>query len=828
MGMKRIVFMAFLILLATSFSATAVEFAGDDGSRSDVPSFVGYAPNRIVVNFDPSTLRGMDRAAMARGRTGIPALDIVGSRHGVMSLRPQFPGAKEKAFKGEVIDLAGWHKVKFSRNVDVLAVVEEYKAMPGVVDAQPVGIHRVSQLPNDPWYSPAHDPNYQWQLQMIQAPEAWEIETGNPAIIVAMLDTGVRYFHKDLGGSDASLADPTAVSGNMWINLTEKNGTPGIDDDGPLFNPWDRQYVDDWIGWDFVDDPCGPPGPFLCYPCCCFDGEDCLDVDNDPRDFHGHGTHCAGNVSAINNNEFATASPSGGWGSWYTPPFGNGVKVMALRIGWNAVYVLFEAGMVGMDYAAEALYYAANNGAKIASCSWGSDDSGGIGAAIDYFVGNGGLIFKAAGNDSTETADYLCARDDVLCVAATDQNDCKASFSTYGTWVDVSAPGVQVGSLWHSYSDPVNDYVNKLDGTSMATPLAASVAALIWSRDPGLSADQVQQYLFASADPIDGLLCNSPFAGKLGAGRINAFEAVLSVGTLPPPFADFSGTPTSGDAPLDVAFSDSSTGSVDSWSWDFGDGGTSTAQNPSHTYPAAGTYTVSLTVTGPGGTDTTTKTNYITVTTPAPVAQFSGTPTSGDAPLTVNFTDQSTGNVTSWSWDFGDGFGSTLQNPSYTYAAAGTYTVSLTATGEGGSDGETKIDYITVNPATSPRVGVSEPLAIGRYETSGRGRNKSTEFIPTSVFSPGDEVIIRATVTDSGGTVSGAIVVFDISGPESTTITSGPSDSNGIAEARWKTSAPKGKKGGTQTGEYTATVTNVTADGYVWDEIGTSTTFNVQ
>jgi PKD repeat protein len=731
-----------------------------------------------------------------------------------------------------------------------------------------------------------------------------------------MLDTGVRYFHKDLGGSNASLSNPTAVEGNMWINLAEKNGTPGIDDDGPLFNPWDRQYVDDWIGWDFVDDPCGPPGPFLCYPCCCFDGEDCLDVDNDPRDFHGHGTHCAGNISAINNNEFATASPAGGWGNWYTPPFGNGVKVMALRIGWNAVYVLFEAGMVGMDYAAEALYYAANNGAKIASCSWGSDDSGGIGAAIDYFVGNGGLIFKAAGNDGTETADYLCARDDVLCVAATDQTDCKASFSTYGTWVDLSAPGVQVGSLWHSYSDPVNDYVNKLDGTSMATPLAASVAALIWSRDPDLSADQVQQYLFASADPIDGLLCNSSFAGKLGAGRINAFQAVLSVGTPPPPFSDFTGTPITGDAPLTVNFTDASTGSVDSWAWDFGDGGTSTAQNPSYTYTAAGTYTVALTVTGPGGSDTNTKADYINVTSlpPAPVADFTGSPITGDAPLTVAFTDQST-NATSWSWDFGDGFGSTLQNPTYTYNAAATYTVSLTAAGEGGSDSETKVDYITVtsppppppiaefsgtptsgnaplavsfsdsstggeatswswdfgdggtstaqnptytynaagtytvsltaagpggsdietkvdyitvNTATTPSVGVSEPPITGRYGTFGRGKNKSTEFIPTSVFSRGNEVIIRATVTDSGGAVPGAIVVIGISGPEETTLTSGPSDSNGIAEAKWKTSAPKGKKGGTQTGDYTATVTDVTASGYVWDEIGRSTTFTVE
>ena len=105
--------------------------------------------------------------------------------------------------------------------------------------------------------------------------------------------------------------------------------------------------------------------------------------------------------------------------------------------------------------------------------------------------------------------------------------------------------------------------------------------------------------------------------------------------------ADFSGTPTTGQAPLTVNFTDLSTGSPTSWSWNFGDGGTSTLQNPSHTYSAAGQYTVSLTATNSAGPDSTTKTNYITVsaTVTPPVADFSGTPTTGQAPLTVNFTD---------------------------------------------------------------------------------------------------------------------------------------------------------------------------------------------
>ena len=164
------------------------------------------------------------------------------------------------------------------------------------------------------------------------------------------------------------------------------------------------------------------------------------------------------------------------------------------------------------------------------------------------------------------------------------------------------------------------------------------------------------------------------------------------------PTADFSGSPVSGQAPLAVSFTDQSTGSPTSWSWDFGDGGTSTQQNPSHTYSAAGQYTVGLTATNSAGSNTASKTNYVTVSA-APVANFSGTPTTGPAPLTVNFTDTSTGSPTSWSWTFGDGGTSTAQNPSHTYSVAGQYTVSLTATNSAGSNTATKTNYVTVTAA---------------------------------------------------------------------------------------------------------------------------------
>ncbi len=164
----------------------------------------------------------------------------------------------------------------------------------------------------------------------------------------------------------------------------------------------------------------------------------------------------------------------------------------------------------------------------------------------------------------------------------------------------------------------------------------------------------------------------------------------------PAPVADFSGTPTSGVAPVSVSFTDLSSGPVSSWAWDFGDGATSTLQDPSHDYTTPGVYTVALTATGPGGSGVETKVGYITIGDPPPVADFSANPPAGQAPLAVNFSDLSTGNVTAWSWTFGDGGTSSLQNPGHIYTLPGSYTVSLTATGPGGSDVNTMPDLVVV------------------------------------------------------------------------------------------------------------------------------------
>ncbi|RUA29098.1 MAG: hypothetical protein DSY76_03690 [Bacteroidetes bacterium] len=181
---------------------------------------------------------------------------------------------------------------------------------------------------------------------------------------------------------------------------------------------------------------------------------------------------------------------------------------------------------------------------------------------------------------------------------------------------------------------------------------------------------------------------------------------------LPPISADFSASPLSGGSPLNVQFTDATSGVPTTWKWYFGDGATSTDQNPSHTYTSPGLYTVQLVSGTSTEQDTIEKVDYISVTSGLS-ADFTATPLYGNTPLLVQFTDATTnGTPTSWFWEFGDGNTSTLQNPSHTYNADGLYTVKLTVTENADSSVAEKIDYINVGGIGFNEINLEESLRI--------------------------------------------------------------------------------------------------------------------
>jgi hypothetical protein len=348
---------------------------------------------------------------------------------------------------------------------------EIYTRMPGVVYAEPNYLQHLCVIPNDPDYG------QQWNLPNIYSESAWDTETGSSDVVVAVIDTGVDYLHEDL---DA----------NIWHNPGEIPDN-AIDDDG-------NGYVDDVIGWDFVDASGGAAG------------EDFVDQDNDPMDRQGHGTHVAGIAGAASNNGIGIASVA--WNC----------KIMPVRAGFKTPS---GGGVLESDDAAQAIVYAAENGAKVINLSWGDyQKSSLIEDAIQFAAEQGALICAAAGNENSSSLLYPAALENssVVAVGATDSQDKRAYFSNYGDWVHVSAPGASI------YSTYLNNFYTFMSGTSMATPHVAGLAGLLFSYFPELTPPEIKARIMRSVDILQDL-----DGENITSGRINAYMSLVAQYSTP-------------------------------------------------------------------------------------------------------------------------------------------------------------------------------------------------------------------------------------------------------------------------------------------------------
>jgi subtilisin family serine protease len=373
---------------------------------------------------------------------------------------------------------AAWQHLRLPKGLSVKAALARYGKLAGVVAVQPNYVYSLADTtPNDPSYG------LQYAPAKIQAPLAWDTTTGSSAVVVAIIDTGVRYTHEDL-------------SANMWRNPGEIPGN-GIDDDG-------NGYVDDVYGIDTVN------------------------KDSDPNDDFNHGTHVAGIVGAVGNNALGVAGVN--WN----------VRLMALKMFDQSGNGTSATAIAAFQYVIMMKRRGVN--VRVTNNSWGGAPEApafdqALKSAFDAAAAADILNVCAAGNGNSNndtTLFYPASYDspNIVAVAASDESDNRAGFSNYGaTLVDLAAPGVNIFSTMR-FSD--TSYGN-LSGTSMASPMVAGAAALVAAHDSSLSALSLKATLLNSVDVLpqwSGLV--------LTGGRLNVARALQTSITC-----SFNATPTS-------------------------------------------------------------------------------------------------------------------------------------------------------------------------------------------------------------------------------------------------------------------------------------------
>lgn len=358
--------------------------------------------------------------------------------------------------------------VEYAEPNFIYSIVEPQKSlsMPGPM--KPASYDSLNYSPNDPQFSQlwglintgSNEPGGRSPGQQgadIDAARAWDLTLGSKQVKIAVIDTGIDYNHPDLVD-------------NMWTNMAEKNGQPGVDDDG-------NGYVDDIHGYDFANN------------------------DGDPMDGHSHGTHCAGTIGAVHNN-------------------GIGVAGVMADVSLVGLKFLTDSGSGATANAIKAIDYATKIGVDIMSNSWGG---GGRSQALEDAIKrarDAGILFTAAagnsGTDNDSRPHYPSNYDveNVISVAAHTAGDSLASFSCYGKrTVHIAAPGHNI------LSTTKNGGYSVFSGTSMATPHVSGALGLLIAREGRLDVSAARERLMATSVPV-----NTYRRKVIKGGRLNAYN----------------------------------------------------------------------------------------------------------------------------------------------------------------------------------------------------------------------------------------------------------------------------------------------------------------
>ncbi len=447
-----------------------------------LPALAAHVPGQVLVVLDhPDALRVTANGQLAAASPGLDAALVT---------RGFVRGTTIVHKIGPLVDRDRRYLLLQSDDPDLdeAEAAAALASRPEIAVAAVNGLRQLFLVPNDPYFG------NQWHLQPgnsagIHLAEAWDLGLGVASTVIAIMDTGVDWSHPDLAGS-------------VWTNSGEVAGN-GLDDDG-------NGYVDDVRGWDFGNhDADARPHTTL---------EQGLDVGF-------HGTHCAGIAAAVTDNGVGVAGAAGG------------CRLMPLKI--------VDSNSAFTDAAiTEAFLYAIDNGADVVSMSFGGPDEGGAAAffqnLIDQATAADIVCVAAAGNNNDASLVYPAACDGVISVGSTSNNGQRSSFSSYGNWVTVNAPGEHIWStIQTNYEfdfltgllytllyewDGTNPYMY-CDGTSMACPLVAGVCGLIHSASAGLTPAQVRQHLIDTGDM-------AAYDQPLGV-KVNAFAAIQALQSTP-------------------------------------------------------------------------------------------------------------------------------------------------------------------------------------------------------------------------------------------------------------------------------------------------------